>query len=248
MTRARSAVVAALLLAGALLAAPAVAHADDANDNDVTVTVPVVPSNAPPVDDDIPAGSIPPVKPPAPGTGGGGTGGGTTPTGTGAGTPTTETPATASVCTPAEPPMPTGAATSGDEASVDKDVYRAGEDVTATASGFAAGEQVQLVMFSEPTLVGSFTADDTGTVRAVFPVSDEALPGTHALQFTGWCEGVAIADVLIGSGAIDTGSAASGIPVWAWWVAGALGVLVIAVGGWYVVRVMRAPAASGAVA
>jgi hypothetical protein len=102
-------------------------------------------------------------------------------------------------------------------AAVDKDLYLPGNKVTATASGFEAGERVQLVLFSEPHLIGNFTADPQGQVQAIFAVADDAPAGTHSVQFTGWCGTVtARADVLVGSPAAPP--AEDGWPAWLWWL------------------------------
>lgn len=105
---------------------------------------------------------------------------------------------------------------------------------------------MQLVLFSDPTLIGTFTADGSGQVQAVFPISDTTLAGNHTLQFTGWCKKIAVTDVLVGSAVIAT-TGEQGIPPWLLWTGGGVAVLAAALGGWWLVRVMRAPAASSAV-
>ncbi|TFC27363.1 hypothetical protein E3O25_09640 [Cryobacterium sp. TMT1-3] len=143
-------------------------------------------------------------------------------------------------CTPVEPTVPTVPATTGENATVDQKVYEPGQKVTATASGFGVGEQVQLVMFSEPALVGSFTADAQGQVQAVFPVDEAALPGTHAVQFTGWCTRIALTTVLVGSDALV--ASATSFPMWVWGAGGVVGTAGLALVGGHLLRVMRVPA------
>lgn len=141
------------------------------------------------------------------------------------------------VCEPAEPAMPTEPAPGGEPAIVDRDVYLVGEQVTATAEDYDPGEKVQLVLFSEPTLVGEFTADQDGQVQAVFPVSEDLAPGTHIAQFTGWCQSVAQAEVVIGA---ELASAETGaLPGWVPWVGGAAGLLVLAAGSWWLFLKLR---------
>jgi hypothetical protein len=94
---------------------------------------------------------------------------------------------------------------------------------------------VQLALFSYPRLIGNFTADDEGQVQAVFAVADDAAPGTHSIQFTGWCGAVtARADVLVGSPAAP--APGKGLPAWVWWL---LAVIVALVAAWTLRRVIR---------
>ncbi|GAA3819177.1 hypothetical protein [Cellulomonas soli] len=154
-------------------------------------------------------------------------------------------------CAPSEPDVPTRPATAGTagvEAHVDQDLYLPGARVTATATGFAAGEQVQLVLFSEAALVGSFTADAAGQVQAIFPVADGTAPGTHTVQMSGWCgTAVAVVDVLVGS-AGATAPAEQGVPPWAWWAGGGAGLVGLGAGGWQLLALMRGPGALAQVA
>ncbi|MDR2253981.1 MAG: hypothetical protein LBD97_09050 [Bifidobacteriaceae bacterium] len=139
-------------------------------------------------------------------------------------------------CVQVEPPIPLAPTDDAWAAAVDKDLYLPGHKVTTTASGFAAGERVQLVLFSYPRLIGNFTADADGHVEAVFAVADDAAPGTHSIQFTGWCGVVtARADVLVGSPAEPAVS--QGVPAWVWWLLALLLALILA---WVTRRLIRA--------
>lgn len=246
--RGRLLVAVALAAAAALAAAltGTAAHAtEDTGESGVSVSVPVA----------TPAASTPPAPRPtsSPPTASGGPAvqsanspgrSAPNPSGIGPGTaggPDEATPA----CSPAEPEVPSSVATSGGDASVDKPVYEVGDTVIATAGGFGSGEQVQLVLFSEPSLIGTFTADEAGAVKAEFPVADGTLPGPHTLQFDGWCGNVALADMLVGSVAGST-AGQQGVPQWAWWAGGAAGALLLAFGGRRVLRLMREPASVGA--
>jgi hypothetical protein len=140
--------------------------------------------------------------------------------------------------------LPTELAKDSRTASVDQDVYLPGNKVTTTAQGFEAGERVQLALFSEIRLIGNFTADLQGQVEVVFAVADDALPGTHQIQFTGWCGTViAQADVLVGS-VSPPASQPGGWPAWLWWLLIVLALLVIAVVIRRVIQAKRAKRAA----
>jgi hypothetical protein len=74
-------------------------------------------------------------------------------------------------------------------------------------------------------------------VEVVFAVPDDALPGTHVLQFSGWCGSVTSqADVLVGAPQAPVPSD-GGVPVWLWWL---LGVLLAAGAGHIIRRIVLA--------
>ncbi len=150
----------------------------------------------------------------------------------------------APACVPAEPAVPSAPASSGGTATTDKQLYLAGEQVTATATGFEAGEQVQLVLFSDPSLIGTFTADAGGQVQAVFPVAESTAVGSHTVQFTGWCKKVSLATVLVGASNAAAATGGLDVPPWLWWVIGGLAIVVAVLVFWQIVRVMRVPAAT----
>lgn len=225
---------------------PAYATADGNNtDSGVTVTVPsasptATPSQTPSVSPNPTNPPNPPTTPPPSATAP------TRATGTSTGTqPTTDT--TTTTCTPTEPAVPTKPATNGDKATTDKNLYLPGQQVTATGSGYAAGEQVQLVLFSDPQLVGTFTADPDGQVQAVFPVADTTSSGSHIIQFTGWCKKIETATILVGAVADGTGAAATGsvLPPWIWWPIGAAALGAFAFALWRIIAAMRGPVESG---
>ncbi|MET0954938.1 MAG: hypothetical protein ABWY68_03240, partial [Cryobacterium sp.] len=93
--------------------------------------------------------------------------------------------------------------------------------------------------FSEPTVIGTFSADATGQVEAVFPIDKKTTPGNHTVQFTGWCKKIAVADVLVGSGPLV--AAGFDIPVGVWIAGGVGGAAVLGVAGWQLLGMMRAP-------
>lgn len=273
-----------VLAAAALLLGPAgAAHADEAEDTGISVTIPdVEPTDDPTGEptpnqpgDDEPGDDEPGDDPGrgdggaggggSDGTGGGGTGGtGTGGTGgdgvggggTGGGTPGGGTdPADddpdapdasgddggPEECAPLEPPVPQEPAEDGDTAKLDESVRPAGEKVTVRATEFGAREKVQLVLFAEPQVVKTVRADSKGVVEAPVTIPEKTPSGPHALQLTGWCGQVAVAEILVASpGGAGVGA---GIPPWAWWAGGGVGLAGLGVGGWYVFRLMRAPGA-----
>ncbi|MCI2957388.1 family 43 glycosylhydrolase [Agromyces atrinae] len=62
---------------------------------------------------------------------------------------------------------------------------RAGESVSFTASGFDAGERVDVTLYSDPILLGSVTADADGRIDASFLVPADVPPGEHTLRVAG---------------------------------------------------------------
>jgi hypothetical protein len=163
---------------------------------------------------------------------GGTSGGGATPSASPAAQP----------CVQTEPAIPSTPNQDAAAAAVDKDIYLPGSKVTASVAGFEAGEREQLVLFSEPHLIGNFTADHEGQVEAVFAVADDAPPGTHTVQFTGWCGVVkARADVLVGVPADEPQEAA---PTWLWWLLILLALVVVALAARRVIQLRRDRAAT----
>jgi hypothetical protein len=269
-----------VLAAAVLLLGPAVtAHADEAEDTGISVTIPDVdptddptgeptddptddpapnppgngPGDGPPGDGDDPAGGGPGDTG---GGGAGGTGDGGTGGGTGGDTPdggtdpeddAPDVPADSGdgvdpdECAPLEPPVPQEPADDGDAAKLDETVRPAGEEVVVRASDFGEREKVQLVLFAEPQVVKTVRADSKGVVEAPVKIPEKTPSGSHAVQLTGWCGQVAVAEILVASPG-GTGAGA-GIPPWAWWTGGGVGLAGLVVGGWYVFRLMRAPGA-----
>jgi hypothetical protein len=222
--------IVALALATLLGAAPA--HAEGGStDPSVAVSVPAAQPRAttpPPV---TPPASTPPASTPPAATGG--TGGKKS-----GGTPAADPAPTAAPAT--EPTIPETPGT-GDPAVVDKEMYRAGGSVTVTASGYTPGEQVQLVLYSEPVLIGNFSADAAGAVSIAFTLPEDLRPGTHTVRLAGWSSShVAVAELLVGTAPGAVVASGGGVPTWLWWVGGALGLAGAGFGGVRVVRAMRA--------
>jgi hypothetical protein len=245
-TRRPAGTLLAVVLAGVASSslAAGTAHAADPVGPDLTVTIPGPattpstqpgPSTQPPVQ--TPPATTPGTTAPVATKPGAGTRGGAT---------TVETvapPADAAACVPTEPAVPTTPESAGEPVATDRSVYLPGQQMTVTAAGFPAGEQVQLVLFADPAVVGTFTADAAGVVEAVVPVAEETAAGPLTLQLSGWCTGVALGDVLVGSATADD-AGAQGVPAWAWWAGGGVGLTGAGVGGWWLLRAMRAPVAA----
>ncbi|PRY67931.1 hypothetical protein B0I08_10592 [Glaciihabitans tibetensis] len=251
-SRARSARAAALLAAVFALSLTAMpAHAaetpDPNGDSPLTVTIPAEPVDpgatptAPPANPTAPAnpgsGNSAPANSPAKTSGSGSSAtrapAGSTLPGTGAEAGTTGTPAAT------EPALPTLPGT-GSAVIFDKEMYLPSENVTATASGFTAGEQVQVVLFSEPILIGNFTADAAGAISVMFTLPKDQLPGTHTLQFTGWAsKAIAVGDFMVGTDPQTAGVSPEIAPI-TWWIAGGLAALAALIAlFWFGLRALR---------
>lgn len=59
---------------------------------------------------------------------------------------------------------------------------RAGESLTVTGAGFAAGEPVQLWLNSEPVQLSTVTADAAGSFSAPVTIPADTAPGAHTLR------------------------------------------------------------------
>lgn len=121
---------------------------------------------------------------------------------------------------PATPNAPTEGAA---ELTLDQERIAPNGLMTATAAGFAPGEKVKLVLYSEPVVVGTFQADASGNLRAQFRIPEELPPGRHVVEATGWNS----RHVANREFTAVTATLAGGIPA-LWWIAAVLAVLLIA--------------------
>ena len=144
---------------------------------------------------------------------------------------------------PTEPAIGKSPSTTAEQASVDKTAYNAGDTITVSFSGFTPNEKVQLVLYSDPVLIGNFPADAAGTLTQSFQLPSDRPAGAHTVQLTGWeSKKVASASIVVASAATAAAPDVQGVPVWAWWIGGALLAVLAAFGTWWLIRTMRAPA------
>ena len=99
-----------------------------------------------------------------------------------------------------------------------------------SASGYLPGEQVQIIMYSTPQVIGSYLADATGTFSARFQLPEGLRSGVHTVEATGWqSKKVTNIEFLLVSDTAASGTgAASTVPL-TWWLLGILGVLAASV-------------------
>ncbi|MBG6055803.1 hypothetical protein IWX81_002231 [Salinibacterium sp. CAN_S4] len=153
---------------------------------------------------------------PPPATGGSGT----TPGGSGSGS---GRPGSGSAATPATPAGTSGEvvapippATPSENASkleLDPERISANEWMTATGTGYNAGENVQFVLYPGAEVIDSYVADATGNVTARFRIPEETRSGSHVLEATGWVS----EKVSNGEFTVVTPAGAGAIPT-LWWV------------------------------
>jgi hypothetical protein len=97
-------------------------------------------------------------------------------------TSSSSTPPTSS--SPTAPTSPTAPKTATVQDIATPDI-EAGKTQLVIFSGFAAGEQVNLTLFSAPITLSPVTADGTGVAQARFVVPADIAPGTHRLEAIG---------------------------------------------------------------
>jgi hypothetical protein len=225
-----AAVVLAVLWGGGPGAAWGAERDEPTPAGDVTVTVPPETARVP----GPPVSGVPGTAPAS--------GAPTTPrTGGGAGDP--QTPAGP----PTEPAIGPAPSTTGEKAATDKEHYLFGETVTVTMGGFAPGEQVQIVLYSQPRPLGNVGAGGDGVLTHAFVLPDDLPPGRHTVQLTGWVsQRVGTVEIFVTAPPVAA-SSTQGVPRWVWWVAGGLGAVLLSAGGWWLARALRAPDAAEAV-
>jgi hypothetical protein len=222
---------------------------DQTSTTSVGVTVPAAtptptPSTSNPPAQDPPGGGSPGAGSPgagSSGTGGqGGGGSGSGGSGSGGAAPASQAsgPATAT-----EPTIGKTPSTTAEKATVDRTAYNAGDAITVSFGGFTPNEKVQVVLYSDPILIGNFPADANGTLTQSFQLPKDLPAGSHTVQLTGWeSKKVATASIVVAAAASSAAPAVQGVPVWAWWLGGALLALLLGAGTWWLIRTMRAPA------
>jgi hypothetical protein len=70
-------------------------------------------------------------------------------------------------------------------ATISSSTAQPGEELTITAGGFAAGEAVDVTLFSDPVLLGTATADSAGAISFRFKVPTNTTPGEHRVELLG---------------------------------------------------------------
>ncbi|GAB3617127.1 hypothetical protein GCM10027416_16840 [Okibacterium endophyticum] len=217
-------IAATIIVALLGLAAPMAAHADDEGELDTPIGIVIPepstppsepPPTSPPANDppvgaptDVPPIEEPPQSRPLPPPSDGGNGAGTdaTPESAPDGEPVAPTPGDAPV-------------DGADSARIDDPRPHRDDEVTVTGTGFQPGEQVQLVLYSEPVVVASYPAGDDGVVVAPFRVPKDMETGVHTAELTGWAsEKVQNVEFTVVSDAGAWVSADSSL--WMWWGGG----------------------------
>ena len=154
--------------------------------------------------------------------------------GNGAGTPrrprtpavqlATETPQTAPAGASGAPVPSSRPSNDAAELKLEPSRVEAGAKIQATASGFTPGEQVQLVLYPTPLIIGSYAADATGALSIVFEVPKAMRTGEHVAEVTGWASDTKASGKFVVTAAPDV---AGGIQTM-WWLLGILLLLLLA--------------------
>lgn len=71
-------------------------------------------------------------------------------------------------------------------------VAQPGAEIIVNGSGFEPGEEVTVTMHSEPTVLGTVTADALGRISFVATVPPDKAAGSHELEFTGTLTGTSV--------------------------------------------------------
>ena len=123
-------------------------------------------------------------------------------------------------------PVTPGSPTEGaDPLTLDRDSHTANGLVTMTAVGYAPGEKVKVVLYSEPIVIGTYVADVSGNLKAQFRIPRDLRPGRHVVEATGWdSRHVTNSEFTL----VTVAAAAAGEIVNRWWAAIVLGALLVA--------------------
>ena len=136
----------------------------------------------------------------------------------------TETPQTAPAGAPGAPVPSSRPSDDAAELKLEPTRVEAGSKIQATASGFTPGEQVQLVLYPNPLIIGSYAADATGALSIVFEVPKDTRTGKRVAEVTGWASDTKANGEFVVTAAPDV---AGGVPT-IWWLLGILLLLLIA--------------------
>ncbi|TFD53461.1 hypothetical protein E3T55_05465 [Cryobacterium frigoriphilum] len=160
-----------------------------------------------------------------------------TTTGTGQQSPATSTDVATETGIDAAVVRPVNASPTEDAVALTLDTNRVapGGTITVSAGGYTAGEEIRVVLYSEPVVLGSATADAAGAFTATFTLPADLRTGTHTIEATGLTSGVVTnaTVIVVGTAGASGGSLASTGQLW--WIAlgvGALGMIgVFLIGG-----------------
>ncbi|WP_251152729.1 esterase-like activity of phytase family protein [Cellulosimicrobium sp. Marseille-Q4280] len=116
---------------------------------------------------------------------------------------------------------------------------RPGQQVTATADGFAPGEWVAATLFSTPAELGMFRADADGVLTATVTIPADVAAGTHRFAIVGqvdgrvlWTELEVLADASAGgSGEDDDAGSPGGLATTGAHVGALVGLAIVLVAG-----------------
>ena len=136
----------------------------------------------------------------------------------------TETPQTAPAGASGAPVPSSRPSDDAAELKLEPSRVEAGAKIQATASGFTPGEQVQLVLYPTPLIIGSYAADATGALSIVFEVPRDTRTGEHVAGVTGWASDTKANGAFVVTAAPEV---AGGIPTM-WWLLGILLLLLLA--------------------
>jgi hypothetical protein len=219
------------------LAVPVSAAVAAQDDSPVTVTVPTATPTSTPSPSPTPSQTPPAPEETRTDTPPSRSSSSTSSRGSGTSQPADQSPAAAA---PTEPRIAKTPSTTAEQATVDKKTYGAGDALTVTFAGFTAKEKVQVVLYSEPILIGNVDAGDDGVVTHSFQIPADLPPGVHTVQLTGWESGkIATASIVVAAAPSSAAPDVQGVPLWAWWVGGGIVAALIVAGGWWLFRTMR---------
>jgi hypothetical protein len=94
--------------------------------------------------------------------------------------------------------------------TLSQDTVRAGERLAIDATGFAPGEQVEIVLHSTPVLLARLQADGGGAIHATVTIPADTTPGPHQLVLTGALAGPISANLTV-TAASDPDLASTGL-------------------------------------
>lgn len=152
--------------------------------------------------------------------------------------PASDTPSASTHCS-SKPQLQAQPASTGAPITFTEPVVAAGARTEARASGFAAKEKVQVVLYGTGGTPQTVVADRKGRIRVDLAVPESALAGWHSVQITGWCaDRVAVGRILVGRVGAGTWPGTA-YPTWAGWAALAAGLVVLASMGWLAVQLWQ---------